>query len=86
MNKSWLTLIIVGLIVLFVAFGWEIYQTTSGNRSNITISVVDFQRKTLFSGALEKHIISDPVFLNKNAAQDDSQQVLFNQSGTDIQN
>ena|SRR5260221_881661 len=76
MNRSWLTLIIIGVIVLFVAVGWEIYQNASGNRSNITVTVIEYQRKTLFSPIVEKHLSSDPIYISRNSSQGNQTQTF----------
>lgn len=65
MNKSWLTLIIMGLVFLAAVIGWEAYQNFSGSRSNIDLTIVEYQRDSLFSPRLEKHLTSDPRYINQ---------------------
>lgn len=65
MNKSWLTLIIMGMIFLAAVIGWEAYQNFSGARSNIDLTIVEYQRDSLFSPRLEKHLTSDPRYINQ---------------------
>lgn len=65
MNKSWLTLIILGVLFLVAAIAWEAYQNFSGARSNIDITLIDYQRDTLFTPTLEKHLSSDPRYINR---------------------
>lgn len=88
MNKSWLTLMGIGMIVLVVAVGWELYQNVSGNRSNISVTVVDFQRNTLFSPVVEKHLSNDPNFLqfDQQSQEGTGQNGLLQSSGLDNQN
>ncbi len=66
MNRSWLTLMIMGIVFLIAAVAWEAYQNFSGARSNIDISIVEYQRDSLFSPRLEQHLSSDPKFITQN--------------------
>lgn len=65
MNKSWLILIIIGGIFLITTVGWEIFQNVSGNRSNIVITIIDYQRNTLFSPEMRNHMQSKKDFLTQ---------------------
>jgi hypothetical protein len=72
MNKSWILLIIMGLVFLAAAIGWEAYQNFSGARSNIDISVIEYQRETLLSPRLEKHLTTDPAYINRTDLENSS--------------
>ena len=69
MNKSWITLIILGILFLAAAIGWEAYQNFSGARSNIDTTLIEYQRDTLFSPKLEKHLTTDPRYINQLSTQ-----------------
>ncbi len=62
MNKSWSLLIIFGIIFLVVAVGWEIYSISTGARSNIDTTLVEYNKDTLFSKKFENHLLTDPSF------------------------
>jgi hypothetical protein len=64
MNKSWSILIIFGIIFLIVAVGWEILQVSSGVRSTIDTTVVEYTKDKLISKKLEDHLTSDPNFVS----------------------
>jgi len=80
MNKSWLLLIVMGIFFLVAAIGWEAYQNISGSRSNIDVTLVEYQRESLFSNTLEKHLTSDPRYINQLSTLQDS--VMPSGSGT----
>ncbi len=65
MNRSWIILIITGVLFLAGAVAWEAYQNFSGARSNIDTTLIEYQRSTLFSKNLEKHITSDTRYINQ---------------------
>ena len=67
MNKSWLLLIVIGVIFLGAAIAWEYYQNVSGSRSNIDVSIIEYQRGTLFSPTLEKHLTTDPNYITNGS-------------------
>lgn len=55
----------MGIVFLVAAVGWEAYQNFSGARSNIDTTLIEYQRTTLFSPKLEKHLTSDPRYINQ---------------------
>lgn len=65
MNRSWLTLVVIGILFLIATVGWELVQNLSGNRSNVVITVIDYQRDTLFSNQVKNHIESDKEYLTQ---------------------
>ncbi len=73
MNKSWILLIITGVLFLAGAIAWEAYQNFSGARSNIDTTLVEYQRETLFSKKLEDHITSDPRYINQLSNNDSTE-------------
>jgi len=74
MNKTWLNLIIAGVIILVATIAWEIYQDNTGYRSHIDTSVSQYQQKTLLSPNVEKHIVNDPDFANSGGGSSSSDQ------------
>lgn len=66
MNKSWIILIILGILFLSAVIGWEAYQNFSGARSNIDTTLVEYQRESLISPKLENHIKLDPNYINRS--------------------
>ena len=62
MNKTWLNLIVLGVIFLVLAIGWEIYQDSAGYRSKIDTTLTEYSQSNLINPSLEKHILSDPNF------------------------
>ncbi len=62
MNKTWILLIVLGVVFLVVAVGWEVYQSVSGNRSTINTEIVEYSRNTLLSPKLENFLNTDPDF------------------------
>jgi hypothetical protein len=77
MNKSWLLLIVAGLGFLFAVIGWEAYQNFSGARSNIDLSLIEYQRDSLFNPTLEKHLSSDSRYINQLSQQSSSESGEF---------
>jgi len=69
MNKTWLNLIILGIIFLMVAISWELYQDSAGYRSKIDYTVLEYPQSKLLYPKLEQHILNDQNF---NAAQSSS--------------
>lgn len=72
MNKSWLALIIIGVLFLLGVIGWEAYQNLSGARSNINIALIEYQRETLFSPGLEAHLNSDTKFIERESSTEET--------------
>jgi len=73
MNKSWISLIIIGILFLAGAIAWEAYQNFSGARSNIDTTLIEYQRETLFSKNLEKHMTSDTRYINQLSNSESTQ-------------
>ena len=65
MNRSWIILIIIGSVFLITTVGWEIFQNVSGNRSNVVITIIDYQRNTLFSPEMKEHMQSNKDFITQ---------------------
>lgn len=65
MNRTWLILIVIGTIFLIANVGWEIFQSASGNRSNVVITILDYQRDSLFSPQVKNHIEEDRDFITQ---------------------
>lgn len=67
MNRTWLTLIIVGILFLGVTVFWELYQNLSGAKSNVDVTVIEYQRGTLLTPVTEKHLTSDSKYISEFA-------------------
>lgn len=62
MNKLFLYLLIIGLVILTLVATWEIYQVSSGAKSTGSLTVVEIPNKTLLSPVLEEHLKTDPDY------------------------
>ncbi len=77
MNKLFVYLIIIGVLILLLVSGWEVYQISSGARSTGEITVIEISNDTLIPSALENHLKQDPdyskfiVSNNTNTNQND---------------
>lgn len=72
MNKSWLNLIILGVVILVAAIAWEIYQDNSGYRSKIDTTVTEYKQTTLLNPKLEQHLVNDPDYANAGSSSTDN--------------
>lgn len=61
LNSSWKLLIYVGVFFLILVIGWEIYEVSTGGRSDFSLVVVDMPKTTLFTKNLEDHLSNDSL-------------------------
>ncbi len=72
MSKTWSALIIIGVSLLFILFGWEIIQITGGARSAVNQVVITMPRNNLIPDELLEQFASSneyQSFLQREAAQ-----------------
>jgi len=60
MSRSWMTLVIIGVIAVIVLVGWDVVLTFTGNKSTFNYNIVPMNN-SLF-GNLEAHLKADPKF------------------------
>ena len=58
LDKYWKILIVLGIVFLAAAIGWEIYQIRSGNRDDFTLTVNEMPRQNLLSPEIINHLRS----------------------------
>jgi hypothetical protein len=62
MNRPWLVLIIVGIVILIATIAFQFYQVSSGAESKINQIIIPMPRSNLITKNLETHLLSDPNF------------------------
>ncbi len=58
MDRVWINLIIIGLVVLFFTVFWEIYTSFDGTRSTQSFVVTEMPRNKIFSEDLKNYLKS----------------------------
>lgn len=53
LNKSWIILIVIGVILMMITIGWDIYQIFSGNNDEFNYTVNPIPIETLCQITLE---------------------------------
>lgn len=56
LNKSWLYLILIGVLALVFTLGWEVYQISTGSRSKFELTINPITNPNLISPGLEEHL------------------------------
>jgi hypothetical protein len=64
LNRYWIILMLIGIGMLLIVAGWEVYQIASGNRSEVNVTVSELENNTLIPKNLEQHFLTDPDFTN----------------------
>lgn len=64
MSRTWSILIIIGLSILFVVFGWEILQISGGAKSNVNEIIIPMPRNTLIPQELSDQLINSSEYTN----------------------
>lgn len=62
MNKLFMYLLVIGLVILVIVAAWEIYQVSSGAKSTGSLTVVEISNPVLIPEALEDHLKEDPDY------------------------
>jgi hypothetical protein len=62
LNRYWIILIIVGVIALIAVVGWDVYQITTGNRSEVNYTVIGFEEDSLLPESLETHLKESSLY------------------------
>lgn len=62
LNKTWLYLILIGLVFLIAFVIWEITQLQTNLRTNL--NVTEYSRDILLNQKTKDHLKSDPEFAN----------------------
>ena len=63
MNKLFLYLLVIGLVILVVVASWEVFQVTSGAKSTGDFVVVEIPNTVLVPPLLEDHLEADPGYI-----------------------
>jgi hypothetical protein len=58
MNSAWKSLIAIGIISLIIVVGWEIFQISTGGRSEFSLTVNEMRSSRLFTNELEQKLIN----------------------------
>lgn len=61
LNTAWKYLIFLGIGFLVAVIGWEIYQVSTGGRTDFNVIVVDMPKTILFPKNLEDHLNNDQL-------------------------
>jgi hypothetical protein len=59
-NKAWRNLVIIGVLLVAVVVGWELYLTFSGQKGDFSYTLLPIE-SVLYSD-LESHFQQDPKF------------------------
>jgi len=62
LNKTWLYLIYIGIIILIGFIGFNIYQSLTGVDTEFNETVNDFSQSEIFSDEVKNHLRSAPDF------------------------
>jgi hypothetical protein len=60
MNRNWQILVVVGIILVVLIVGWDLFLTLAGQKSTFSYKVVPTSSE-LF-GNVEQHLRADPEF------------------------
>jgi len=60
MNKNWIVLVAIGVIVMFAIVGWDIFATFAGYKTEFSFRISEVDDR-LF-GPVEDHLLRDPNF------------------------
>ncbi len=72
-NKSWLALIIFGVVFLIFTIIWDILQITSLGAEEFSYSVNQMPRSILLSPTVKEHLQSDTGFDRFLSSQQESE-------------
>jgi len=56
MNKLFLYMVAIGVLILFMIIGWEVLQIATGQKSNVNQAVIEMPRDKIFLESLEKFL------------------------------
>jgi len=62
MNKLFLYLVVIGILILVTVVTWEGYQISTGARSKFSLVVIDLNSDILINEKLETHLRKDSKF------------------------
>lgn len=60
MSKSWVSLVIIGVIIVLVVISWDVILTFAGAKADYQFNITPMQAE-LFGG-VEEHLKADPEF------------------------
>lgn len=56
LNKLWITLIIVGVLLILTIFGVSIYESVFTAGQEFTVTINEFDKTTLVDSSIEEHL------------------------------
>ncbi|MBL8014620.1 MAG: hypothetical protein JNK26_00310 [Candidatus Doudnabacteria bacterium] len=60
MDKTWIRLILLAIVIMVVVIGWDIFLTVSGAKNTKEYNVIDISPNLY--GLTEQHLRNDPEF------------------------
>ncbi len=66
MNRTWITLVVIGVVAVVILVGWDFVLTITGNKSAFAYNIVPIS-PTLF-GKVEDHLTTDSNFFTYQQA------------------